>query len=117
MRYRYLDDFRRGISVFAIFSYGIAVLGTPPLHPHHPLMSPSNVMPSTIVVTLITCGSISRSNDTAVNQIKHTTWRLNYEWCSCSSSHKQARKQSSEASLIKYVDFSILSVERKFSQS
>ena len=30
MRYRYLDDFRRGISVFAIFSYGIAVLGTPP---------------------------------------------------------------------------------------
>ena len=33
MRYRYLDDFRRGISVFAIFSYGIAVL--------HPTMSPS----------------------------------------------------------------------------
>ena len=33
MRYRYLDDFRRGISVIAIFSYGIAViavLGTPP---------------------------------------------------------------------------------------
>ena len=29
MRYRYLDDFRRGISVFHIFSYGIAVLGTP----------------------------------------------------------------------------------------
>ena len=29
MRYRYLDDFRRGISVFAIFAYGIAVLGTP----------------------------------------------------------------------------------------
>ena len=29
MRYWYLDDFRRGISVFAIFSYGIAVLGTP----------------------------------------------------------------------------------------
>ena len=28
MRYRYLDDFRRGILVFAIFSYGIAVLGT-----------------------------------------------------------------------------------------
>ena len=28
MRYRYLDDFRRGISVFAIFFYGIAVLGT-----------------------------------------------------------------------------------------
>ena len=27
--YRYLDDFRRGISVFAIFSSGIAVLGTP----------------------------------------------------------------------------------------
>ena len=29
MRYRYLDDFRRGILVFDIFSYGIAVLGTP----------------------------------------------------------------------------------------
>ena len=37
MGYRYLDDFRRGISVLAIFSYGFAVLGTPqcrpPLHP------------------------------------------------------------------------------------
>ena len=31
MRYRNLDDFRRGISVFAIFSYGIAVL-----HPQCP---------------------------------------------------------------------------------
>ena len=30
MRNRYLDDFWRGISVFAIFSFGIAVLGTPP---------------------------------------------------------------------------------------
>ena len=29
MRYLYLDDFRRGISVFALFSNGIAVLGTP----------------------------------------------------------------------------------------
>ena len=28
MRYRYLDDFQRGISVCAIFSYGIAVLDT-----------------------------------------------------------------------------------------
>ena len=36
MRYRYFDDFRRGISVFAIFSYGIAVLGTPQCPP--PLM-------------------------------------------------------------------------------
>ena len=35
MRYRYLDDFRRGISVFAIFSYGIAVLGTPQCPPPH----------------------------------------------------------------------------------
>ena len=34
MRYRYLDDFRRGISVFAIFAYGIAVLGTPQCPPH-----------------------------------------------------------------------------------
>ena len=33
MRYRYLDDFRRGISVFAIFSYDIAVLGTPQCPP------------------------------------------------------------------------------------
>ena len=33
MRCRYLDDFRRGISVFAIFSYGIAVLGTPQCPP------------------------------------------------------------------------------------
>ena len=33
MRYRYLDDFRRGISVFAIFSYGIAVLRTPQCPP------------------------------------------------------------------------------------
>ena len=33
MRYRYLDDFRHGISVFAIFSYGIAVLGTPQCPP------------------------------------------------------------------------------------
>ena len=29
MRYRYLDDLRRGISLFAIVCYGIAVLGTP----------------------------------------------------------------------------------------
>ena len=33
VRYRYLDDFRRGISVFAFFSYGIAVLGTPQCPP------------------------------------------------------------------------------------
>ena len=35
MRYRYLDDFRRGISVFVIFSYGIAVLGTPQCPPRY----------------------------------------------------------------------------------
>ena len=34
MRYRYLDDFRRVISVFAIFSYDIAVLGTLQCPPH-----------------------------------------------------------------------------------
>ena len=28
-QYQYLDDFRRGISVFVIFPYGIAVLGNP----------------------------------------------------------------------------------------
>ena len=39
MRYRYLDDFRRGISVFAIFSYGIAVLGTPQCPPQHCFVS------------------------------------------------------------------------------
>ena len=33
MQCRYLDDFRRGISVFAIFSHGIAVLGTPQCPP------------------------------------------------------------------------------------
>ena len=33
MRYRYLDDFRSGVSVFAIFSYVIAVLDTPPISP------------------------------------------------------------------------------------
>ena len=33
MRYRYLVDLRRGISVFAIFSYSIAVLGTPQCPP------------------------------------------------------------------------------------
>ena len=48
MRYRYLDDFRRGISVFAIFSYGIAVLGTPP-------MSPSNNSGS---VEMWKCGNV-----------------------------------------------------------
>ena len=30
LRYRYFVDFRHGISVFANFSYGIAVLRTPP---------------------------------------------------------------------------------------
>ena len=33
MRYRYLDDFQHSISVFAIFSYVIAVLGTPQCPP------------------------------------------------------------------------------------
>ena len=33
MRYRYLDDLQRGISVFAIFSHGIAVLGIPQCPP------------------------------------------------------------------------------------
>ena len=40
MRYRYLDDFRRGISVFAIFSYGIAVLGTPQCPPPKSKLAP-----------------------------------------------------------------------------
>ena len=35
MRYRYLVDLRRGISVFAIFSYGFAVLGTPQCPPRY----------------------------------------------------------------------------------
>ena len=34
MRYRYFVDFRHGISVFANFSYGIVVLGTPQCPPH-----------------------------------------------------------------------------------
>ena len=33
MRYRYLVDFRHGISEFVNFSYGIAVLGTPQCPP------------------------------------------------------------------------------------
>ena len=46
MRYRYLDDFRRGISLFAIFSYRTAVLGTPQCPPPvdlgtvNPLLNP-----------------------------------------------------------------------------
>ena len=39
MRYWYLDDFRRGISVFAIFSYGIAVLGTPQCPPLYGILN------------------------------------------------------------------------------
>ena len=39
MRYRYLVDLRRGISVFAIFSYGIAVLGTPQCPPHNDILA------------------------------------------------------------------------------
>ena len=31
MRYRYFVDFRNGIAVFAKFSYGVALLGTPQL--------------------------------------------------------------------------------------
>ena len=34
MQYRYFVHFRHGISVFANFSYGIAVLGTPQCPPH-----------------------------------------------------------------------------------
>ena len=39
MRYRYFDDFRRGILVFVIFSYGIKVLGTPQCPPPQELQS------------------------------------------------------------------------------
>ena len=41
MRYRYFVDFRLGISVFANFSYGIAVswLPLPPPPPNVPLLS------------------------------------------------------------------------------
>ena len=34
MEYRYFVDFQLGISVFATFSYGIAVLGIPQYTPH-----------------------------------------------------------------------------------
>ena len=50
MRYRYLDDFRRGISVFAIFSYGIAVLGTPQCPPLCVAERFSQKMPATAAV-------------------------------------------------------------------
>ena len=53
MRYRYLDDFRRGISVFALFSYGIAVLGTPP-------MSPSCIEDQSCVSTSLTFRAFSK---------------------------------------------------------
>ena len=43
MRYRYLDDFRRGISVFAIFSYGIAVWGTPQCPPQGALVKSKGI--------------------------------------------------------------------------
>lgn len=61
MRYRYLDDFRRGISVFAIFSYGIAVLDTPQcslfiitqeFKPLMPAQTPANVVPPDLLVSL-----------------------------------------------------------------
>ena len=39
MRYWYFDDFRPGISVFAIFSYGIAVLGSPQCPPLYSLQN------------------------------------------------------------------------------
>ena len=49
MRYRYLVDLRRGISVFAIFSYGIAVLGTPQCPPPpEPTFSHSNLTPGMV---------------------------------------------------------------------
>ena len=40
MRYRYLDDFQSDISEFAVFSYGIAVLGSPQCPPHYTLPYP-----------------------------------------------------------------------------
>ena len=59
MRYRYLDDFRRGISVFAIFSYGIAVLGTPPISPSISYWkSPPRVYPHNILKILQISASI-----------------------------------------------------------
>ena len=39
MRYQYFVDFWHGISVFANFSYGIAVLGTPQCPPSMALLS------------------------------------------------------------------------------
>ena len=50
MRYRYLDDFRRRISVFAIFSYGTVVVGTPQCPPPNqagsgfPLLFPKKML-------------------------------------------------------------------------
>ena len=68
MRYRYLDDFRRGISVFAIFSYGIAVLDTPQCPP--------------LLTKKLTCSFLL-----GVYIITELT--LNYHWftvnCSCNS--------------------------------
>ena len=51
MRYRYLVDLRRGISVFAIFSYGIAVLGTPQCPPPQGLERSWIFRPLPILIT------------------------------------------------------------------
>ena len=75
MRYRYLDDFPRGISVFAIFSYGIAVLGTP-------LMSPSLASCACFESRLsdyvlyrmhspMPCGGVSNLQLTLANRLTH----------------------------------------------
>ena len=48
----FLDDFRRSISVFAIFSYGIAVLGTPQCPPLKGMISSSNFVEIARLVVL-----------------------------------------------------------------
>ena len=48
MRYRYLDDFQSDISEFAVFSYGIAVLGTPLMPPSLYVTIPQNKRKSNV---------------------------------------------------------------------
>ena len=68
MRYRYLDDFRRGISVFAIFSYGIAVLGTPQCPPPLSVGNLSGFMPISVD------GRPNRKNEVAFSNLSGIEW-------------------------------------------
>ena len=56
MRYRYFVDFRHGVSVFANFSNGIAVLATPPLQAPPPRKHEAGFM-FILLATINNCSS------------------------------------------------------------